>query len=634
MSEREAESDAQDRTGIDPDLEQAQSGGAQDETLDPSQRAPSTPSSRTTLRFNLGPQSQSPLLTPNNLRAGSSGRGGAGGGSGGTNNAGNSNNLPAAPGTQKAKFKLANEIPDEDIEDSDVVIPKEQRGPVGSKHYNSNMDTATKALDNKFGVPKHKIVTPDGAEASSGNQTKSLRIQNTIMDLMLRLSEGHHRSKRMDFMDILLVPKLLNSSSPDARDWWDESETNLWTDWDSISERQAISWQWCVNKFFSEEDRISSRWLKIFLVNSSTPELRKEVDKKYDKLDKSKKGGVTYLFYMLGCLFTMTREVKKAIQDYLAFWKSKGLAKVQGENMAIAEHLLLGACKRLAAVGALHEEYVIDVLEGLCICSCPDFKDMFQVMLQMAKLNNFSVLDTITPNSTPMEMIEAILTKAVDLYNMLAEGGKWNIQNRGGGGGRIAMTAVPPRCWNCGKEGCNVKQCKQPKDRARIDANKAKWEAERKAARQKKGSNGGGTNSQQPAASGADYQRKKWESQGLVMVGDILMCKCKTCGPNFTHSSRKHDEWKAGRWTMPANHPLYVCNRELGKTVPTQVQPPPTAPPSQGSTNPGTASQSSGSPSINISKSALTAKIAAYERNSTDPNAVSVAEAIRQMLLN
>ena len=85
---------------------------------------------------------------------------------------------------------------------------------------------------------------------------------------------------------------------------------------------------------------------------------------------------------------------------------------------------------------------------------------------------------------------------------------------------------------------------------------------------------------------------------------------------------------------MPANHPLYVCNRELGKTVPTQVQPPPPAPPSQGSTNPGTASQGSGSPSINISKSALAAKIATYERNSTDPNAVSVAEAIRQMLLN
>ncbi len=69
----------------------------------------------------------------------------------------------------------------------------------------------------------------------------------------------------------------------------------------------------------------------------------------------------------------MTREVKKAILDWLVFWETKKLAKVLGNTMAHTEFLLLGPCKKLVVVGALHNEYVIDILNNLCICSCPDF---------------------------------------------------------------------------------------------------------------------------------------------------------------------------------------------------------------------------------------------------------------------
>ncbi len=55
-------------------------------------------------------------------------------------------------------------------------------------------------------------------------------------------------------------------------------------------------------------------------------------------------------------------------------------------------------------------------------------------MLQMAKLGKVCILGTKSSTSTPMEMIEAILLNAVNLYDMLANGGKWNIQNHGGGG--------------------------------------------------------------------------------------------------------------------------------------------------------------------------------------------------------
>ena len=345
----------------------------------------------------------------------------------------------------------------------------------------------TAALSTKFGVAKHMIVTAEDSDSPSGNNIKSLCIQHSILQLILCSHEAHQRCKRYDFMSILLIPNfktpnLAQTHPMDPSDWWDESETNLWEDWDKITKRQATSWQYCINKRFSDKDRTSSRWLYVFLVNSCSAELNKEIEKKFDKLHKNQKGGITYLFYLLTSTFKMTREVKKAIQHYLGFWCNKGLSKIQGENVAQAELLLLGCCKRLDAAGALGDEYVLDILEGLCICSCSEFKNMFETMLNMAKLRNFNVLNTIQCDSTPLEMIEAILTKAVDQYDLIAGLGRWNVPNncRGGGGGNNgghnALTIAPKRkCWNCGKEGCSMEKCKQPKNAERIKQNKKKY---------------------------------------------------------------------------------------------------------------------------------------------------------------
>ncbi len=168
------------------------------------------------------------------------------------------------------------------------------------------METATKALNKNFDVPKHKIMTPNGAEASLGNKTNTLCIQNTIMDMLLCVQDGLHHSKWMDFMDMLLVPNFVNTNSTDPRDWCYESETNVWTNWDSIDDCREISWKRCINKFFCNDNLTSRKWLKMFLVNSCMTELQKEIDKKYNKLNKSQKGGFIYLYYMLSCLFTMT----------------------------------------------------------------------------------------------------------------------------------------------------------------------------------------------------------------------------------------------------------------------------------------------------------------------------------------
>ncbi len=106
----------------------------------------------------------------------------------------NNNNLlstqPPVRSTQKSKFTLTNVIPDDQIKDSDVVLSKDLHENKGTKKYHAIMELAPRALEKKFGVTKHKIVTPNGADASSGNQIKNLNIQNTIMDWLLHVQEG------------------------------------------------------------------------------------------------------------------------------------------------------------------------------------------------------------------------------------------------------------------------------------------------------------------------------------------------------------------------------------------------------------------------------------------------------------
>ena len=111
-----------------------------------------------------------------------------------------------------------------------------------------------------------------------------------------------------------------------------------------------------------------------------------------------------------------------------------------------------------------------------------------------------------------------------------------------------------------------MEKCKQPKNEERIKQNKKKYFDQKRSSQgnenSKNGqgnSNGGGGGSKGSVdKSSPQYQRKKWENAGLVMVGNMLKCKCPVCGPNFTHAGGKHDAWKAGTYTIPPHHPLFT----------------------------------------------------------------------------
>lgn len=539
------------------------------------------------------------------------------------------------------------DVDDDDLLDVDVILLKADYGVPGSSDYRKNMALATVALAEKFGVARHKVVSATG-EADSGDQAKSQHVQQVLVGILHRVNEGQERASAMDWIDISLVAAL--SSSPDdlededSRKWWNFSapRKNIWTDWDSLTLDWVLAWQYTINKRSSAGDRIASHWLRIFVYNSSSDSLRDAVKKKYDRIERNCRGGILYLFLTLEEMFTMSREVREAMLLFLDLFRRKGIARYSGENVMIVRNELVGICKRLHVAKALTEEHVFDILTGLAIVTNTRFRKMFEHLKESADLGNVVILPTIKEDFDPMERIEAILDKAVDTYDKLSTAQLWNKTTKGGPHAGAAAGGLPT-CWNCGKPGCSVRNCPQPLDQAKIAKAKKEW-WERRNSRQS-GGGGGGTNGGRPAkpsGSGPDYQRKVWEASGIHLVDNVLMIKCKKCGLNCTHGTKHHSSYMANKasFKLPDDHP-YVrecAKRNQGKTpsggVPGTVG---TGGSSQGSGSSGfrlTDSTGSGGDMIQISRSALERKVDTFERESTDPNAASMAAAFRNIWLN
>ncbi len=67
------------------------------------------------------------------------------------------------------KFTCAIPTPTEDLEEVEIIVPKNFRGMVGSKEYLLYQKLATESIVHKFGVPSHLIT--DKSVAKDGDQT-------------------------------------------------------------------------------------------------------------------------------------------------------------------------------------------------------------------------------------------------------------------------------------------------------------------------------------------------------------------------------------------------------------------------------------------------------------------------------
>ena len=81
---------------------------------------------------------------------------------------------------QKAKFVLQQDIPDEQIDDQDIILKKENYGTPGTTEWRKNMAMATEPLKEPFGVAQHKVVH----RVEDGDQQSFLKIQQMIVGVL------------------------------------------------------------------------------------------------------------------------------------------------------------------------------------------------------------------------------------------------------------------------------------------------------------------------------------------------------------------------------------------------------------------------------------------------------------------
>ena len=565
--------------------------------------------------------------------------GGATGGAGGGNigqqaqQGGNNTQPQSSAGTSSAAqaqaslFPKSSDASDDDIAKASFFLSKDKREGEGTKVGLLQKSEATKGLSVKFDILRHQSSYSGGGE-SSRSATQSIQKQlTTILQLTVM---GMKQCQKWDMLGICNVSALQpNAGGNDPTAWWDHSIIwCLWVNWEAIDERTAKLWQYTINKRGGNADLQSSRWLLDFLEASSTPELRALIDKKYTKLPVNQQGGVVYLWMLLTSMFVMSREVREACREAIKVWGQKGVTVYPGENFFVAQEEIIGIATRLNTVNELDDTLTVEVFRGCTKTSHTGLRDQMKTLFVSAELGSFHLLGAGMDFATNLEKCEAIFAKATDVYDTQCKLKKWNVPKKGGGQGGIAAA-----CFNCGKDGCYVDKCDQPKDEERIKRERKKYMDEKR----KKGNNpksGGGKPSGGDKKQSGNYQRSQFGSavvgaNGIVMVAGVPHLSCKICGElTTTHGTKTHPEWAKNpdAFCLPSNHPLALAHLAKGTANAATGQSTGTA------AAPASTDAAGGSPGI--SRSQVEQNLTALERNSTDPNAAAMASMLRELFLN
>ena len=87
-----------------------------------------------------------------------------------------------------------------DVEEVEILIPKDACGIPGSKEYLLNQKMVTESLEHQFGVPSH-LVTDKGV-AGDGDQVKHLYIQQQYVGNLAKVDQAKIHILKYDLLDV------------------------------------------------------------------------------------------------------------------------------------------------------------------------------------------------------------------------------------------------------------------------------------------------------------------------------------------------------------------------------------------------------------------------------------------------
>ncbi len=194
---------------------------------------------------------------------------------------------------------------------------------------------ATESIEHKFGVPSHLLT--DKIVAKDGDQTHHLFIQQQYVDTLFKIEAVKQQIVEYDMINVAMVPVgVRNSSVLHMADMFEYKDAHILTAWNTISWKTACTYQWAINTAMSDEDQVSSKWLKMLLYESCTTEMKEVLMLEYRNLDVCFCGAVTFAWMLCHKLFGLNWDTTTALVNFLKLFWNKGLRCYQGENVALA----------------------------------------------------------------------------------------------------------------------------------------------------------------------------------------------------------------------------------------------------------------------------------------------------------
>jgi hypothetical protein len=247
---------------------------------------------------------------------------------------------------------------------------------------------------------------------------------------------------------------------------------DLYSDYSNLSVESVAK----SNEFYRTyvDDETFTENLKLtldYMENNVTENLSKKVLEKYKPFQEKHKGGPLFFKLMMNQLLSNTESTAKALVERVDKYN---IGNIQGEKVTKVTSQIACTINRLKQIGKLLRDMTTTLLTIMQTSSVDEFNKVFAEIEVQKTLDDFNQSSTMYVKCFNYTA-DDILSVAEVHYLKLFEKGQWSGATTKGQDSAFTAqqwtNAKFLKCHNCGKPGCCVDICPNPRDDDKIKSN-------------------------------------------------------------------------------------------------------------------------------------------------------------------